>query len=105
MVPDGGAAVSVEAEVVESVDRRASEAGGKTAGMLLTAVAADGAVAELERRLGISRPGPPVAPAAPAAAAPALRPGPAPCRRARPPLPGAVDGVAEFRAVAGGGGA
>ena len=67
MVPDGGAAVSVEAEVIESVDRKASEAGGKTAGMLLTAVGTDGAVAELERRLGISRPGPSVAPAASAA--------------------------------------
>ena len=79
MVPDGGTAVSVEAEVIESVDRKASEAGGKTAGMLLTAVAADGAVAELERRLGISRPGP----AAPAVAAP-RRP---PRTRPLPPRP------------------
>ena len=86
MVPDGGAAVSVEAEVVESVDRKASEAGGKTAGMLLTAVAADGAVAELERRLGVSRPGPPVAPAAPAAAAPRpSAPDPSPAAVPAPP--------------------
>ena len=85
MVPDGGAAVSVEAEVVESVDRKASEAGGKTAGMLLTAVAADGAVAELERRLGISRPGPPVAPAASVAAPQAPRRPPR--TRPLPPCP------------------
>jgi HEAT repeat protein len=72
MVPDGGAAVSVEAEVIESVDRKAAEAGGKTAGMLLAAAAAAGAVAELERRLGPARPQPSSAAGAPAprAAAP-----------------------------------
>jgi hypothetical protein len=77
MLPDGGGAVSVEAEVTESVDRKAAEAGGKTAGMLLAAVGADGAVAELERRLGPSRPDAPAVPA-PAAAPPGNSPPPAP---------------------------
>ncbi|HSV92491.1 MAG TPA: hypothetical protein VLH81_05425, partial [Desulfobacterales bacterium] len=87
MVPDGGPAVALEAEVIESVDRKAAEAGGKTAGMLFAAASPAAAIAELERRLGVARPGAAAAPSVAAKApAPPARPSPPPAPSA--PAPG-----------------
>jgi hypothetical protein len=71
MLPSGGPAVSLDAEVLKSVDRDAAEVGRCPAGMLLAVAGEIGAAAELERRLGPPASG--AIPTAPPAAAPAAR--------------------------------
>jgi HEAT repeat protein len=85
MLPDGGPAVAVATEVLESIDRKAAEADRKAAGMLLAVTGDKGAVLELERRLA---PGQSVAPPPQTTAkcvAPTDSPGPPPSPGSTPP--------------------